>query len=158
MSQAASRLAGFLALAVLCAACGQSHTNASYAGVDGSERLVELRDDQWVSLCGWIENLRASEALLYECDATGTAPTPVAVSPPSGFYDWTSTFCYESRLGERSWWRRQDATCATTVAEWAACWESRAELVCYAMHGWTPECIRHGECWLDFDEPDAGAE
>lgn len=136
-------IATFLA----CPACTPDH-QANDAGpgdarpadsgplVDGTRRVVDLTDAEWMSVCTWAASLAPSEA--YYCQGT-TYLGAVDACGGCTFYDWSVSTCMDA--GTRTYWRGQPATCPVTVAELVACMHTLAEPPCNLAYMLSAACV-----------------
>lgn len=116
----------------LVVGCSQAHGIAPVAGVPGDARMVSLSDEQWTSLCGWLEELRHGEPLHYLCYQDrylAAGPVPPEIRCGCDIYEWGGD-CGPVATA----WRAQPPDCATTVTQWAAAWEANAASVCFQWY------------------------
>lgn len=120
------------------AGCGQAHARP-VAGIDGDTRLRALNDAQWESFCAYQEGLRGEQSLFYRCEGATIASDTCTGTEMPPCYDWRLDTCLGSIRGLHYQWTGT-GSCDPTVAEMAACVETRAVVGCYRSLPLTPEC------------------
>lgn len=136
-------IATVVALVGLVAGCGQSH-GGLVTGVDGSKRMVELADADWLTVCRWFGSVRASEPTTYWCmgshiDMTSQCPAGAGCR----LYEWTDEYCLARY---QPLWMSAPTSCPATVDQWAACVNSQVALQCYMGMPTTPQCAAVPAC------------
>lgn len=149
-------LAVVLAIVVVgLSACGQSH-GGLVTGVDGSRRMVDLADSDWLAVCRWFGSVRGAEPATYWCmgshiDTSSQCPAGAGCR----LYEWTDEYCLARY---QPLWMSAPTTCPATVDEWAACINSQVALGCYMGMPTTASCTAVPTCDAPADGgvPDGG--
>jgi hypothetical protein len=130
------------ALAVLVAVVSCADSHGRIPGLDPNRRLIDMTEAEWQLFCDWRQELRAPEPLEYHCAYPGREPIDFCDRPgttPCRY--WDASGCLRGTWSLPQLFPNSRTDCTATVEEYAACWQARAELVCYYnVAGDSEEC------------------